>query len=518
MTTRNDVVPTYVTSPRVLEVQAPSTEMTMQDLVDTARKLEDSFQGMGNLKLLDASGKEDLGGGVTVGITVALQDARLAFEGRTTPAETGTVTSNPGTPIAGQDVFVDSAANFTINNVERGSLVINFTDQSIAEVVAVENSTTLRTKTLVNGIGNTYDVNDVYQVFNIIQCTATGGNLTAVDDLQQTAKQILPTAFTQVVITASASATNQNSESIEYASFDNRVWYDASSGISIGASDPTSALFGNAEFPLDNIPDILQVQQARGLPRDLKVLGPATFGADAILPQWRIVGENAVRSPVTVLPAADLSQVEIEEVSLTGTLDGLTIIRNSTLTDVNEINGFVFQCSLQPGTIAVGGTNAVVDFLQCFSGRPGLGSPIIDANGVTNTADVDISFREYSGGIEIRDLDSGANCSFDFVSGQLKVDLTTCTNGTIVARGNSKVIDAATGDFLWSGTYNGNLTIINETVLGTMVQEIHARLGLNKDLPVITNDDNSITIGAGQFEITISAVNTATSTTQTRQP
>ena len=207
MASRNDLTFEYASSPRVAEIASPSVEIIMQDLVDTFRDAEYSWQGLSFKKLLNASGKEDLGGGVKVGITASLQNTLVAFEGRTTPAETGTVTSNPGSLVTGRDSFIDTAAFFLVNNVARGSLVVNFTDQSIAEVVSVDAEDTLTTKTLVNGIGNTYDVADVYHVFNVIQCIATAGNLTAVDDLQASISAVLPTAFTQVVIEKSSSAT-----------------------------------------------------------------------------------------------------------------------------------------------------------------------------------------------------------------------------------------------------------------------------------------------------------------------
>ena len=90
MATRNDVNADYQPSPRVVEVAAPSTELTVQDLVDTLRVSEEAFvEGLAFDKLIDAAGKEDLGGGVLVGITANLQDAQVSFEARRTPAETG---------------------------------------------------------------------------------------------------------------------------------------------------------------------------------------------------------------------------------------------------------------------------------------------------------------------------------------------------------------------------------------------------------------------------------------------
>jgi hypothetical protein len=78
----------------------------------------------------------------------------------------------------------------------------------VAEVYRVNSETELETKILVAGIGNTYDVADDYKIWNIVQVTALGGNLVAVDDMGvPLASPVLPTAFTQIVLTASSSAT-----------------------------------------------------------------------------------------------------------------------------------------------------------------------------------------------------------------------------------------------------------------------------------------------------------------------
>ena len=207
MTTRTDVTIEYVDSPRLATIASPSVAMNMQDAVDTLRELEDNTRGISETKLLDASGKEELEVGLNVGITVAMQDTLWAFQARTGPAETGTVTTGSSPPSAGRISFIDTAATFVTNNVARGSLVVNFTDQSVADVISVDSEIQLTTRTLVNGIGNTFDISDVYHVFNIIQVNFVGGNLTAVDDVAAVISPVLPTAFTQVVLTKSSSAT-----------------------------------------------------------------------------------------------------------------------------------------------------------------------------------------------------------------------------------------------------------------------------------------------------------------------
>ncbi len=83
---RNDVTVDWAASPRIIWVAAPSIEITMQDLRDTLRSLEMSEEGILYAPLLESSGKQNLGGGVLVGLTIKLLNAKLAFEARLGPA------------------------------------------------------------------------------------------------------------------------------------------------------------------------------------------------------------------------------------------------------------------------------------------------------------------------------------------------------------------------------------------------------------------------------------------------
>jgi hypothetical protein len=195
-------------SPRIAEVAAPSVELLVQDYVDTTRPFESSFEAMSHPFLVSAGGKDDLGGGKLVDITLTEEDLKLAFEARTDAAEAGQVTTGSTAPTPkGEITFTDTSADFDAAGVERGSMVINFTDRSIADVVEVVSSDTLTTRTLVNGIDNTFAVADFYQVFNVTQMVVQGGNVVGVDEFDASAAAILPTAFSQVVVTLSSSGT-----------------------------------------------------------------------------------------------------------------------------------------------------------------------------------------------------------------------------------------------------------------------------------------------------------------------
>lgn len=86
MAVRTDVTVNFSTSPRVVTVASPSVEISIQDLHDTLRDFEKQIYNMSFLKLVNSAGKNVLGGGVFVGVTLTLQNTRLAFEARPGPA------------------------------------------------------------------------------------------------------------------------------------------------------------------------------------------------------------------------------------------------------------------------------------------------------------------------------------------------------------------------------------------------------------------------------------------------
>ena len=86
MAVRTDLTIDWMSSPRVVTVLSPSTEITIQDLVDTLRTAEAELGNMQWAKIIDAAGKDALGGGQYVGITATLLNAVLAFEARPGPS------------------------------------------------------------------------------------------------------------------------------------------------------------------------------------------------------------------------------------------------------------------------------------------------------------------------------------------------------------------------------------------------------------------------------------------------
>lgn len=85
MAVRGDIYVDWYASPRIIWIESPSVELTIQDLVDTCRSLEADPINMAYPYLISAAGKDALAVGVEVGITATLQNAVVAFEDRPGP-------------------------------------------------------------------------------------------------------------------------------------------------------------------------------------------------------------------------------------------------------------------------------------------------------------------------------------------------------------------------------------------------------------------------------------------------
>jgi len=482
MATRDDVIVDYAPIVRIAVVDAPSQEFIIQDIVDTLRKREDTFQGQSRYKLLDASGKENLGGGVSVGITADLLNTQIAFEGRTDPAQTGTVTTASLPPVGNSPSRIDglidlhdSNAAFTAGDIARGSLVINFTDQSIAEVYEVVSDIRIVTKTLVNGIDNSFDIGDVYHIFNIVQCEIIGGNIVGTDLLGNELTPITPTAFTQIIRSASSSATiiggipapEENAQAVwEYQAgavvngstgqiqrrlaFGDHVHVSLNNGV-----DGTTYPLGTRTNPVKSIADAVIIGAVNGID-DILVDEDITVLSTDNIDGFTITGSHSIKSEITIEVGASTQLSKFTNCRLTGTLGGRVVILDSTVEDLLNFEGVMHEVVIDPGGIQLSSTaNAISFILDSYSGVPGSSTPEIDFNNSSHS----LAIRAYSGGIKFVNKTQDNPVSVDFISGQLILD-GTVTAGEIVVRGVYHLTDNSTGSPGVSFVQNTNLDTI----------------------------------------------------------
>ncbi len=329
------------------------------------------------------------------------------------------------------------------------------------------------------------------------------GNFVAQDSLIDA---IIPTtgAFTASIIglqPVTQGVVPQMQAQLEFGSFQGAVWVNQSSGLSGTGYTVEGEPIGNASNPVNNFPDAKAIADSRGL-STMRVQGSDVLDTGDDVSNFKLVGDNAARTMLTINPASDTLGLEITEATINGTLDGITIIRECNIMDLNYFNGFLFQCMIN-GTITLG-AGAQANILSCFSGVPGASTPTFDLGGAGQS----LALRDYNGGALITNKNGPESCSIDLVAGQVKIDLTTVTNGTIVVRGTGKVINAADGDILPTGNYGG-LNLINETTFGRQLQELWQLEGLDPDQP-LTDTPTSRTAGDISIQVTGDGVNTST--------
>jgi hypothetical protein len=206
MAVRSDVHVEWWRSPRVIVVEAPSTSITVEDLVDTLRDLEDNLPNLDDDELLDASGRQELDPQRQVGITVTLLNAVISFEARRTAVCSGTATAVGSSKDYPGTILEDSNASFEGDQVAEGDTVFNISDSSLATITQVIDQTHLRHYDLVDGTDNTWEVGDYYKIFPAIECSITGGNVVAIDVNGDPISPIISSTFTSVSRESSTSA------------------------------------------------------------------------------------------------------------------------------------------------------------------------------------------------------------------------------------------------------------------------------------------------------------------------
>jgi len=428
-TALEDVEQDFNADPRVTVIKNLRVRFDAQDMVDTIRKVEDGFRGMSETKLIQASGKEDLGGGAAVGITYQFQNNQAQFEDRQTPVETGTITTGSVAPVGGKIQVIDAAADFVTALVKRGSFIINWDDRSIVSIDSVVDLNTLSVKVPTSGIGNTYDLTDNYSVFNVTPLFLGGGNATAVDSVPATIEPAVPSVGTYLTLEkASGSTLVQSTEIAEiHGQMIRSIFIDTEAIVNGN---------GYQQTPYNNWSDAVDDAEENGI-KYLIVLADATV--DRLIKNFTVMG---VGSPTIDFNGQNVDKSEFHGCGLTGTMTGEIVGRNCSLMTVSGLNGHFSACDMQ-GTIEIAAAGNVVMNSDPHSQVAGLGRPTFSMNAASTGAK--FSLRGYSGGLTLTNNNHADDeVTLEFVAGKCTLDA-TCTDGTISVRGNAQFTDSSAG-------------------------------------------------------------------------
>lgn len=272
--------------------------------------------------------------------------------------------------------------------------------------------------------------------------------------------------FLEQQVSSLVDSTVAQLKEIEYASFNGGVSIDVTSSNSGTGKTLDGYLVGTPAAPVNNIDDAYLIAVERGFTTfyvvgDLHITAaiPALYG-------YTFIGAGKDRTVITLDALATVENCAYYDANVVGTLDGNSRLQNCVITNLIYVKGFIEQCVLSPGTIVLAGSEEA-HFLDCWSGQPGTGTPVIDMGGSGQA----LSLRNYNGGIKLVNKSGPESVSVDLNSGQVKLDMAGITDGTLVFRGVGKVVDAATDEIVESGSY-GSVVILNETVYGRDIIDI----------------------------------------------
>lgn len=413
-------------SPRIVWVDVATDDISLQTLINELRDIEDEPWAMTYPKVIDAAGKENLGGGVEVGITATLNNARLAFTPVYTPQETGTATSNN----ALGTTLTDTNATFITNGVTLGATIKNKDTGASCTVLSVSSETSLITTQLQGGSSTQWTLGDAYDLHNIVQKNVSGGNLVAIDSVGFDLDPIFPTAYTQVIRTSSSSATTQNQESLEFASFMGGVAFKPSNGFA-GTSFP----IGTREYPSNNFEDVHTIAEQRGL-KDIFIMESlGVSNTDISMHTHRFVGDSP-HHILTIDPTANVTGSAIFNIQVQGELDGLNTVERASLLNVTNLSGYCEKTAFK-GDVTLNGNVLIV---ECYSQVAGSGYPSI------TTGAHEVQIRDWHGSVGIVGMTAGVH-TIEMYGGQIHIDATS-SGGTIYLRGDYSLppdIDPASG-------------------------------------------------------------------------
>lgn len=478
-------------SPRVITIPVAYTDITIADLQETLLDLEDSEEGIVWPHLRETSGGEDLGGGVSVGLTMELQNAQIAFAPRTTQISSGTVT----TPQAAGTLLTDSAATFITDGVLPGATIVNFTDQSVTSVIEIISETQMSCYALADGIDNQWDSSDVYKVWNEVECSVTGGNLVAVDTIGDPLTAIRPTFGTQITKTSSSSATTQSQTTLEQASYNNRVYYDPNNDTG-NAVAGTNYPAGTATAPSNNITDAAVICTDIGF-NVLEVLSTtATFDNTLSLNDFTIIGRNPSKTAITFTNATT-EDMSIYDCTFSGSISGSLYANNcivGTLTGLGSTaSDSIFEHCLLEGNITLrADNNKRIDFVDTATATHNL----IEFD-INNTVG-HISMLDYKCRLRLKNITTGIQVHVTGSGAEIRAD-STCTSGTLELHGDINFIDEghtltidddSTQRLVWLNQIEGTYTA--EEVIRIMAAALAGKAsGLDVNNPVYRAIDDS---------------------------
>ena len=489
MAERADINVLWGEDVRLVEVALPSVVLINQDLHDTLNSNtlqpgmpDDSLDNMDDDPIIASAGKEDLGGGVEVGITSSLLNAQVAF-GATSPVSSGTITTADSTGI----FLEDSTKSFLSDGTKRGDWIINFDDESVTEILEVVSDTILKTRGLRDGTTNQFNLADRYKVWEVSEATLSGGNTVAEDALGNPINPLFTTFGRFATKSSSSSATLASQTDVEHASFGGAVNIKVGSGNS-GTGFP----IGNEENPVDNLADALIINTERSFNK-LRIINSLTIGISESVSGLILQGDGLSITTITHIAGCTNEATTYKDCKLTGTGNGSITAEQCDLLNFEGIGGLLTPTTIRNSIFESGfirlrsDNNQDVNISSCESGAAGISvPPDLDVNGSTG----DVTINKYSGSLSSINITSAIQMSFSTSGGTLIID-SSDTAGTITASGDTEITGTSGGTAIIDNTSSAQVWGDDDAILIRRILQNRTITNLTTGNLEIWNDDNT---------------------------
>ena len=229
-----------------------------------------------------------------------------------------------------------------------------------------------------------------------------------------------------------------NITEVQHDVFAGYVWVDQANGTA-GTTYPAATPLS----PVDNFTDAVAVAASRGLDA-IKVIGNATLGSGDNVAGYRVVGQNAALSTITINTAANVTNCEFTSATISNSvLDGNNLIKECAVSNLTYVEGILYNCTLSDNIQIASASDTYL--IDCKSGCVGLGAsdlPKIDLSG----GETHLAIRNWSGPIKvISSTNAATTACIDVTSGATVIIDSTVTAGEITVRGSAKIIHTQTG-------------------------------------------------------------------------
>ena len=266
----------------------------------------------------------------------------------------------------------------------------------------------------------------------------------------------------QVSVRSSNSAGLVTSAGIEAIEYGGRVTVDFVNG------EPGSIYpIGTLRRPVNNWTDALLILGVKGF-NEIFLLSDAVVPAGIGLEFITMTGRSMVDTHLEVQDAAVVGSVSIENVNLTGTLDGGVYVRHCLVSDLSYVNGQIENSGMY-GTIVLAGDEEAT-LLNCYGVDPD--SPLIVDMGGSGQ---DLSMPNFSGIVTVMNLSSASEeIGIGLNAGMVIID-SSITAGTILVAGVGMCNDFSTG----SAIVNTDGLLNKELIVAAMKETFEGKVYIN---------------------------------------